>query len=103
MIFSSKCRIKVYKVMIDGKKILDQTVKNNIRTYKNIQKVVISQGIDYTLGCLLDYPYFKENYKVIDRDLSKQQALDANPNAIQQISFNGNLEQGENIFSFLEK
>ena len=33
------------------------------------------------------YPYFKENYKMIAIDLSKQQALDAEPTAVQQISF----------------
>ena len=37
---------------------------------------------DYTTSCLLDYPYFKENYKMIAMDLSKQQVLDADPRAI---------------------
>ena len=50
------------------------------------------QGDDYTTGCLLDYPYFKDNYKMIAVDLSKQQALDADPRAIQQITFTGNLD-----------
>ena len=44
-------------------------------------------------GCLLDYNYFNNNYKMIATDLSKQQALDAGPKPIQQISFTGNLEQ----------
>ena len=30
-------------------------------------------------------------------DLSKQQALDADPKAIQQINFTGNLNRGENV------
>ena len=42
-----------------------------------------SQGHDYTTGCLLDYDYFKSYYKMIVIDLSKQQALDADPKAIQ--------------------
>ena len=31
------------------------------------QQIMISngQGHDYTTGCVLDYPYFKENYKTI--------------------------------------
>ena len=29
-------------------------------------------GDDYTIGCLLDYPYFKDTYKMIAVDLSKQ-------------------------------
>ena len=41
------------------------------------------QGYDYTTGCLLFYPYFSEHYKMIAIDLSKQQALDADPKAIQ--------------------
>ena len=40
---------------------------------------------------MLDYNYFKEYYKMIATDLSKQQALDANPKALQQINFTGNL------------
>ena len=47
-------------------------------------------------GWLLDYPYFKENYKVITIDLSKQQALDADPREIQQISFTANLDRAGN-------
>ena len=43
-------------------------------------------------GCLPDCPYFKEQYESIAIDLSKQQALDAEPKAIQQISFTRNLD-----------
>ena len=68
--------------MIDGKNVFDQPVKNNKTTYKNIRKIATGQGDDYTTGCLLDYPYFKENHKMIATDLSKQQSLDADPKAI---------------------
>ena len=47
------------------------------KTYENIRKISIGEGDDYTTGCLLDYSYFKENYKLIAIDLSKQQELDA--------------------------
>ena len=66
------------------------------KTYKNIRKIATGQGDDYTIGCLLDYSYFKENYKLIAIDLSKQQALDADPRAIQQINFTGNLDRAGN-------
>ena len=66
-------------------------------TYENIRKIVSGQGGDYTMGCLLDYPYFKDSYKMIAVDLSKQQALDANPRATQQINFTGNLNRAGNI------
>ena len=46
---------------------------------------MIGKGEDYTTGCLLDYNYFKEHYKLVAVDLSKQKELDADPRAIQQI------------------
>ena len=49
-------------------------------------------GDNCTTGCLLDYPYFNEHYKMIEIDLSKQKALDENRKAIHQINFSGNLE-----------
>ena len=62
------------------------------RTYENIRRIAIGTRDDYTTGCLLDYSYFKENYKVITIELSKQQALDADTRAIQQINFTANLD-----------
>ena len=45
---------------------------------EKLLQVVLLHGDDYTTGCLLDFPYFKDTYKMIAVDLSKQQALDAN-------------------------
>ena len=45
-------------------KILDQQVKYDIKTYGNIRKIATGQGDDFTSDCLLDYPYFKENYNI---------------------------------------
>ena len=66
------------------------------KTYENIKKITIDQGDDYTTGCLLDYSYFKNYYKMIAIDLSNQQALDADPRAIQQINFTANLDRAGN-------
>ena len=77
--------IKDYNIMINGENFFDQPIKNNIVTYDNIRKIAISYGDDYTTGCLLDYPYFENTYKMIAVDLSKQQALDADLRAIQQL------------------
>ena len=55
------------------KNFLDQPVKNDLRTYENIQEIVISQGDEYTTGCLLDCNYFKNYCKMIAIDLIKQQ------------------------------
>ena len=78
--------------MIDGKNVFDQPVKNDKVTYENIRKIATGQGDDYTLGCLLDYTYFKKYYKMVAVDLSKQQVLHADPKAIQQINFTANLD-----------
>ena len=60
-----------------------------IKQYDEVRKVSTGYGDDYTTGCLLDYAYFKDNYRLIAVDLSKQKALDADPRAIQQIVFQG--------------
>ena len=83
--------------MIDGQNFFDQSVQNDQRTYDNIPTITIIQGDDYTTGCWLDYVYFKSYCKVIAIDLSKQQALDPDLKAIQQINFFGNLDRAGNI------
>ena len=77
--------------MIEGQIFFDQPIANNLRTYDNIWKISTGQGDDYTNGCLLDYDYFKNYYKMTAIDLNKQKALDADLKAIQQINFTGNL------------
>ena len=46
-----------------------------MRIFDNIKKIATGQGDDYTTGCLLDYPYFKDHHKMIVKDLSKQKHL----------------------------
>ena len=100
-----KVEIKDYNVMIDGKNFFDQPVKNDIRTYDIIQKIPTVQGDDYPTGCLLDYNYFKEHYKMIAIYLSKQKETDSDPKAIQQISFTKDLDRAEGsaIFFIIEE
>ena len=86
--------------MIDGKNVLDQPINNMNKTCENIRKIAIGQGDDYTNGFLLDYHYFKDHYKLIAIDLSKQKALDADPRASQQISFTANLDRDGNTTMF---
>ena len=93
--------IKDYNIMINGENFFDQPIKNNKITYDNIRKIAIGQGDDYITGCLLDYPYFANTYKMIAVDLSKQQALDADPRAIQQINFTANLDRELEIQDFI--
>ena len=97
--------IKDYNIMINGENFFDQPIKNNKVTYDNIRKIATGQGDDYITGCLLDYPYFANTYKMITVDLSKQQALDADARAIQQINFTGNLDRAGNtrVYFILEE
>ena len=91
--------------MINGENFFDQPIKNNKVTYENIRKIAIDQGDDYSTCCLLDYTYFTNTYKMIAVDLSKQQALDSDPRAIQQINFTANLDRAGNtrVYFILEE
>ena len=82
--------------MINEENFFDQPRKNSKVTYENIRKIATGQGDSYTTSCLLDYLYFMNTYKMIGVDLSKQQALDADPRAIQQINFTTNLDRAGN-------
>ena len=89
--------------MTDGKTFFDQPINWNFKTYENIRRIAIGQGDDYTTDCLLDYSYFKDHYKMIAIDLSKQQVLDPGPRAIQQINFAANLEGNTTMFFIIEE
>ena len=91
--------------MIDGKNLFGQLVKNNKITYENIRKIATGQGDHYTTGYLLDYGYFRDNYKMISIDLAKQKALVIDPRAIKQINFTANLDRPNNkrVFFILEE
>ena len=56
-----------------------------MKQYDEVRKVLAGQGDDDTTGCLLDYTYFKDNYRLIAIDLTRQKALDADLRVIQQI------------------
>ena len=97
--------MKDYDIVINGKNVFDKPIKNNKVTYENIRKNSTGQGDDYTTGCLLDYSYFMDTYKMIAVDLSKQHVLDADPRAIQQINFTANLDRAGDtrIYFILEE
>ena len=73
-------------MMIHGQNLFDHQIRNILITYDNIQKIATGQGDHYATGCLLDYNYFENFYNMIAIDLSKQEELDADPKAIQQIN-----------------
>ena len=90
--------------MINGENFFGQPIKDNKVTYENIRKFATGKGDNYATGCLLHYPYFRDNYKMIAVDLSRQKALDADPRAIQQINFTANLDSaGDTRIYFILK
>ena len=93
--------------MIVGRNFYDQTINDLIKQYDKVRKVSTGHGNDYTTGSLLDYAYFKEDYRLIAIDLSKQKALDADPRAIQQIVFQGAVAGDDNtkirLYTILEQ
>ena len=95
--------LKKYNVTIDERNFYDNPIESDIEKYRELKKVMIGKGEDYTIGSLLDYNYFKKNYKLVAVDLSKQKELDADPTAIQQIEFKYMLETISTIYWVLEK
>ena len=105
--FLPRGEIKNYNVLIDGRNFYDQPINDLIKQYDEVRKVSTGHGDDYTTGSLLDYAYFKDNYRLIAIDLSKEKALDVDPRAIQQIVFQRVVGGDDNtkirLYTILEK
>ena len=105
--FLPRGEIKNYNVLINGRNFFDQPINDLIGQYDENRKVSTGYDDDFTTGCLLDYAYFKDNYKLIAVDLSKKKALDADPRAIQQIVFQGVVGEEDNtkirLYTILEQ
>ena len=95
--------LEKYNVIIDGRNFYDNPIESDIEKYRELKKVMIGKGEDYTTGSLLDFNYFDKHYKLVAVDLSKQKELDADPRAIQQIEFKYVLGTNSNIYWVLEK
>ena len=74
-----KIDLKKYNVIIDRPNFYDNPIESDIEKYRELKRVMIGKGKDYTTGSLLDYDYFNKNYKLVAVDLSKQKELDADP------------------------
>ena len=95
--FLPRVEIKNYKTEIDGRNFYDQPINNQetndlIKQYDEVKNVSTGQGDGYTSGCLLEFVYYKKNYRLIAEGLSKQKALDADSRAIPQIIFTGKVD-----------
>ena len=92
-----------HNVIIDGRNSYDNPIESDVEKYRELKKVMIGKGEDYTTRSLLDYNYFNKHYKLVAVDLSKQKELDADPRAIQQIEFKYMLGTNSTIYWVLEK
>ena len=94
-----KVEIKNFNVLIDEKSFFDLPVKNEEEAYTKTNDM--SNNNDYTTVNYLNVAYFKDNYKLIAIDLSKQTKL----KDLQQISFIGKLDEanGATMFFIIEK
>ena len=79
--FLPRVDIKHCNILIDGRNFYNQNISENFIKYEELRKVMTGRGEDYTTGSLLDYDYWKNNYKLICCDLSKQKVLDSSPKA----------------------
>ena len=96
-----KGEIKDFNVLIAGKPFFEISVENKEQIYEAI--IEVSKNNDYTAGNLLDYEYFRDHYKLIAIDLSKQIELE-NHDLKQQINFIGRLkEDNTTMFFIIEK
>ena len=96
-------KITNYNVIIDDRNFYDQPINNEIKQYGKIRKIATGKGDNYATGCLLDYKYFKDFYKLIEIDLSKQKESDADPRSIQRIEFIGYVNDDTGIIVALEQ
>ena len=95
--------ITKYNALINGRNFYDQPINDLIKQYDEIRKIATGQGDHYTTGCLLDYQYFKNLYKLMAVDLSKQKELDADPRDTQQIELYRMLKTNSQVCTVLEK
>ena len=87
--YVQKVQIKDFNVLINGKNFFDLPIRNEEEAYVKI--IGMTNNNDYTTGNLLDFACYKENYRLIATDLSKQTKL-KDP---QQINFIEKIE-GQN-------
>ena len=106
--FLPRGEVKNYNIEFDGRNCYDQLINNQktddlIKQYDELREPSTGQGDDYTSGCLLDFDYFKTNYRLLDAGMSNQKALDKDSRAIQQIIYTGKVNTAVVIFCIYEK
>ena len=70
-----KVSLKIRTWPSTEKTFIFNSINFDIKRYKETRKLIAAQGEDYTTGCLLDYKYIKNHYRLITVDLSRQKKL----------------------------
>ena len=96
--------IEYYNALTDERNFYDQPIDYLIKQYNEVRKYQQDMVmIMLQEGCLLDYTYFKDNYRLI----LQTKALDVDTRAIQQIVFQGVAGGADNtkirLYRILEK
>ena len=84
--FLPRIDIKDYNVLIDGRNFYDQNVNDEIKKHEELRGVMTGKE-NYETGSLLDYAYYKKEYKLVACDISEQKIFDSNRRYCQQIEF----------------
>ena len=74
--------LETYNVIIDGRNFYDNPIESDIEKYRELKKVMIGKGEDYTTGSLLDFDYFKKHYKLVAVDSSNYWVLEKSKETI---------------------
>ena len=90
--------LEKYNVIIDWRNFYDNPIESVIEKYRELKKVIIGKGEDYTTGSLSDFNYFDKHYKLVAVDLSKQKELDPDSRVIQEIEFKYMLGTNSSIY-----
>ena len=68
MYYLPKGFIYSYHIIMNGKKLFGLPIHSDIKLYEEIRKLTSNQGEDYTTGCLLEYEYIKNHYRLIEQN-----------------------------------
>ena len=101
--FFLRTKIKNYNIEIDGRNFYEKPINDSIKQYNEIRKISTGKGDDYTTGCLLDFSYFEKTYRLMAANLSKQEALDADSRAIEQIIYTGKTDKKIRVYFIIEQ
>ena len=95
-----RVEIKDRNLLIDVRAFYDQNITDNIIKYNELVNLTTGKSKDCTTGCLIDYDFYVNEWKVVAVDISKQSVLDSDPRSIQQVEFTYRLRNNLNVSMF---